>query len=224
MCTYLSPFSLDFQFFENYEAKLKGKNVEASQDKINQWGISDFLVRCYLVPDKDFATIYPRFVALPVSLDQRKSLPDWHVAKEVSLKEILCFRYNVLKKQIILQDPGYPCLSFFQSKSYAIKWVPRRKTETCPAFGLPSYPVFLGCQPVDPKKAVRAIRKLMAAVPAAYVVTRASFNNLTRAPGVVTKNIVSPLAWPALVQTEPESEDEEGKILFSYKSGVVTAI
>ena len=88
-------FSGFFQFFENYEAKLKGKNVEASQDKINQWGISDFLVRCYLVPDKDFCTVYPRFVALPVSLDQRKSLPDWHVAKEVSLKEIFCFQYNV---------------------------------------------------------------------------------------------------------------------------------
>ena len=77
---------------------------------------------------------------------------------------------------------------------------------------------------MDPKKAVRAIRKLMAAVPAAYVVSRASFNDLTRAPGVITKNIVSPHAWPAIVQTEVDSEDEEGKKLFFFKSGVVTAL
>ena len=73
---------------------------------------------------------------------------------------------------------------------------------------------------MDPKKAVRAIRKLMAACPAAYVVTRASFSDLTRAPGVVTKDIVSPLAWPALVQTESESEDDEGKILFNTDLGL----
>ena len=77
---------------------------------------------------------------------------------------------------------------------------------------------------MDPKKAVRAIRKLMAAVPAAYVVSRASFNDLTRAPGVVTKNIVSPHAWPAIVQTEADSEDDEGKKLLFSKSGVVTAL
>ena len=76
---------------------------------------------------------------------------------------------------------------------------------------------------MDPKKAVRAIRRIMAAVPAPYVVARASFNDLTRAPGVVTKNIVSPLAWPAVVETESDSEDEEGKI-FSHKTGVITAI
>ena len=122
-----------------------------------------------------------------------------------------------------LQDPGYPSLSFFQSKSYAIKWVPRRKTETCKAFGLPSYPVFLGAQAVDPKKAVRAIRKMMAAVPAPYVVSRASFTDLTRAPGVATKSIVSALAWPAVVETESDSEEDEGKIIFSM-TGVVTAI
>ena len=88
---------LVFQFFENWEAKLKGKNVEASQEKLNQWGVTDFLVRCFLIPDKDFGIVHPRFVALPVSLDQRKSLPDWHVAKEVSLRENVCFKWKVCK-------------------------------------------------------------------------------------------------------------------------------
>ena len=82
---------LVFQFYENWEAKLKGKNVEAGPEKRNEWGVTDFLVRCFLIPDKDFGIIHPRFVALPVSLDQRKSLPDWHVAKEVSFKEIILF-------------------------------------------------------------------------------------------------------------------------------------
>ena len=76
---------------------------------------------------------------------------------------------------------------------------------------------------MDPKKAVRAIRKMMAAVPAPYVVSRASFTDLTRAPGVVTKSIVSPLAWPAVVETESDSEEEEGKKVFNT-TGVVTAI
>ena len=70
---------------------MKGKNVEAGPEKRNEWGVTDFLVRCFLIPDKDFGIIHPRFVALPVSLDQRKSLPDWHVAKEVSFKEIVLF-------------------------------------------------------------------------------------------------------------------------------------
>ena len=117
------------------------------------------------------------------------------------------------KKMQFSQEPGYPSLSFCQSKSYAVKWAPRRKTETSPSFGLPAYPVFLGVQPVDPKKAIRAIRKLMAAIPAAYVVSRTNFNDLTRAPGVATKSIISPSAWPALVEKEAESEEEEGKEL-----------
>ena len=95
-----------------------------------------------------------------------------------------------------------------------MKWVPRRNKDTSPPFGLPSYPVYLGVQPVDPKKAIRAIRRLMAAVPSAYVVTLEKFKDLTKTPGVATKNIVSPSAWPALVETEAESEDEEGKKLF----------
>ena len=64
---------------------------------------------------------------------------------------------------------------------------------------------------MDPRKAIRAVRRLMAAVPAAYVVTLEKFNDLTKAPGVATKNIVSPSAWPALVETGTGSEDEEGK-------------
>ena len=80
---YLSLVFSVFQYFENYESRLKGKNVEAGQDKLNQWSNTDFLVRCFLIPDKDFGIIHPRFVALPIPLDQRKSLPDWHVAKEV---------------------------------------------------------------------------------------------------------------------------------------------
>ena len=105
-------------------------------------------------------------------------------------------------------------MSFCQTKSYAVKWAPRRKTEAVPVFGLPAFPVYLGLQPVDPKKAVRAIRKLMSEIPAPYVVSRASFNDLTRAPGVVTKTIVSPTAWPALEEMESDSEDEEGKNSF----------
>ena len=74
-----------FQFYESYETKLKEKNVEAGQDKLNAWGITDFLVRCFLVPDvKDYSVVNPRFVALPVPLDQRRTLADWHIAKEVS--------------------------------------------------------------------------------------------------------------------------------------------
>ena len=64
---------------------------------------------------------------------------------------------------------------------------------------------------MDPKKAIRAVRRLMAAVPAAYVVSLEKFKELTRTAGVATKNIVSPSAWPALVETETGSEDEEGK-------------
>ena len=70
---------------------------------------------------------------------------------------------------------------------------------------------------MDPKKAIRAVRRLMAAVPAAYVVTLDKFKDLTRTPGVATKNIVSPSAWPALVETETGSEDEEGKEPFLIK-------
>ena len=63
----------------------------------------------------------------------------------------------------------------------------------------------------------------MAAVPAAYVVSLEKFKELTRTAGVATKNIVSPSAWPALVETETGSEDEEGKKPFLYKIGVVTS-
>ena len=129
-----------------------------------------------------------------------------------------------LKTNSFLQEAGYPSLSFSQSKSYAVKWVPRWNKEANPPFGLPSYPVYLGVHPVDPKKAIRAIRRLMAAVPAAYVVTLEKFKDLTRTPGVATKNIVSPSAWPALVETETGSEDEEGKKpFFIQKIGVVTS-
>lgn len=185
--------------------------MEAGQDKLNQWSVTDFLVRCFLVPDKSVDTLHPRFVALPIPYDQRRNLADWHVAKEVRIINFAKLKSSRIGR--FFQEPGYPSLSFSQSKSYTVKWAPKRKTETVPAFGLPSFPVYLGVQPVDPKKAVRAIRKLMSEIPAAYVVTRTNFNDLTRTPGVATKSLVSPSAWPVLVEKESESDDDEGKNL-----------
>ena len=98
-----------FQFYECYETKLKDKNVEAGQDKLNAWGITDFLIRCFLVPDaKDYSIVYPRFVALPVSLDQRRTLADWHIAKEVS-KNIVLANVKISKKQFpFYRKPATP--------------------------------------------------------------------------------------------------------------------
>ena len=141
------------------------------------------------MPDGSGKFLHPRLVMLPVPLDRRKSLADWHVAKE---------------------EAGCPSLSFSTSKSNAIEWTPGRKSEAVPAFGLPAYPVILGMGPVDPRKAVRAIRRVMAKAPAAYVVSRAAFKDLARNQGVVIKSIVSPTAWPVLVEKDEESADEEG--------------
>ena len=97
--------SFCFQFYESYETKLKDKNVEASQDKQNAWGITDFLIRCFLVPDaKDFSIVHPRFVALPVPLDQRRTLADWHIAKEVS-KDIVLAMFKFLKNILFYRKP-----------------------------------------------------------------------------------------------------------------------
>lgn len=118
---------------------------------------------------------------------------------------------------MFLQEAGYPSLSFNSTKSYAVKLVPRRKAEKAQAFGLPAYPVFLRVAALDPKKAVQAIRKMMSEVPAAYVVNYAAFGELTKAPGVITKDIVSPTAWPALEEKESDSEDDEHKNCFYLK-------
>lgn len=107
-------------------------------------------------------------------------------------------------------------MSFSASKSKPVKWVPRRNKKNVPSFGLPAYPIILGSEPVDPRKAVRAVRRMMSEVLAAYVANLSNFKELTKGPNVTTKNIVSPMTWPALVEKDEESEEEESKNKYQY--------
>ena len=190
----------------HYELSFWGKWVNNTRDstpatpeETESWGLTDFMLRAYLVPHVDPRLASIELVAMPVSVEDFKKLPD------------------IEKAQVGL---GYPCVFIHSGSKKPVILAPKRRTGDTPN-GLPFVPVLIvgeeDREPLDGNDLVVAFRKLWhgSCIPATFTIQE--WLERTKKSPVSTAEVEATHKWPLVSPppkqpTQEPSEDARGKI------------
>ena len=174
-------------------------STKATPEQTEQWELKDFMMRAYVIPHADPRLASVEIVALPVTPEEFKQLPDLEKAKA---------------------GFGYPCVFAHSGSIKPVILAPRRSSKDTPN-GLPFTPILLVTEDdnekVNGEELVEAFRKFWngSCFPATYNVQE--WRDRTKKAPISTTEVEATHKWP-LVRSTPKrtppavEENSKGKL------------